>query len=75
MLDRPDSAAKVLQKCVAGGDPGYSDEARFFLAKALLRTGDRASAAATFDAVSRSKSARAEDARRLRDALAGILER
>lgn len=72
MLDRPASATKVLQQCVAGGDPGYSDEARYFLAKALLRTGDRAAATAALDALARSKGPRAEDARRLRDALAGI---
>jgi TolA-binding protein len=72
MVDRADAATTVLQRCAAAGDPVYSDEARYFMAKALLRKGDRTGAAAALDVVVRSNSPRADDARRLRDALATL---
>lgn len=72
MLARPNEAVTVLEQCVALRDPAYQDDAQFFLAKALLRKGDRGAATRTLDALARSNGPRAEEARALRDALASV---
>jgi TolA-binding protein len=72
MLDRPESAVAFLQRCIDAGDSAYQEDARYFLAKALLRKGDRQGAMAALEIVASSTGARADDARRLRDAVAAI---
>lgn len=40
MMDRPEAAVEALRRTIALGDSPYTEEARFFLAKAHLQTGD-----------------------------------
>ena len=72
MLDRTDDAVGALQRCVDIADPAYADDARFFLAKAWLRKGNREAATSALDAVSRSNGPRAPEARNLQKTLAGL---
>ena len=72
MRDRPQEAITVLQQAVALRDPAYQDDVQFFLAKALIRTGDLEAASRTLDALIRSDGPRTNEARVLRDALSSL---
>jgi len=72
MLDRTDDAIGALQRCIEIGDAAYADDARFFLAKAWLRKGNREAATSALYVVSRSNGPRASEARDLQKTLAGL---
>jgi tetratricopeptide (TPR) repeat protein len=72
MLDRTEQAIAALQRAVDTGSVAFAEEARFFLAKALLRKGDRAGASRALDDVVRRDGPRAAEARDLQAKLAAL---
>jgi TolA-binding protein len=70
MLERTDDAIAALQQSIDTGSAAYAEDAQFFLAKGLLRKGDRAGAARALEAVARAGGARAQESRELLSGLA-----
>lgn len=72
---RPSAAADALGRAIALGESPYSDEARYYLAKALLREGNAAAALRELQAVPAVDSAVAALATALADSVRGLTRR
>ena len=70
MMNRNEEAIVALRE--AERDGGYSGDARFLIAKGLLRTGKREAALGLLQTIARSNGPRAADARELERAVAAL---